>query len=488
VSAEAKAESPLAKLRHDLRTPINHILGYSELVAEELADDGVTSVAGDLEKIRNAAQQLLAMVGDNLSEEGFRRLQDGHDSGTSITPDVERRGVAKAVAPMHVDDSPVAITGKILVVDDNLENRDTLARRLQRQGHTTVMAGDGAEALEIARREPFDLVLLDVMMPVLDGYATLAALKADEKLRHIPVIMISALDELESVVRCIEEGADDYLPKPFNPTLLRARIGAGLEKKTLRDQEQNYLRQIEATQAHLKSELDEAAKYVKSIFPPPMDEPFRIDWNYAPSMELGGDAFGYHWIDDDHLAIYLLDVCGHGVGASLLSVSAINVLRSGSLPKTDFCDPAQVLAGLNNAFPMERQNNMYFTIWYGVYHKPTRMLRHASGGHPPSLLLKPDGTMDELRAPGMLIGALPDMTFASDSCEIPAGSRLFVLCDGTYEIKRTDNTMIEFQDFTDFMLKHGAEPDGLDKLLAWVHELRGGGALEDDFSIVRVLF
>jgi sigma-B regulation protein RsbU (phosphoserine phosphatase) len=487
VSTETK-ESPLAKLRHDLRTPINHILGYSELVAEELADDGVTSVTGDLEKIRNAAQQLLAMVGDNLSEEGFRRLQDGHDSGTALTPDVEKRGTPKAAASGHVDESPVAITGKILVVDDNLENRDTLSRRLQRQGHTTVMAGDGAEALDIARREPFDLVLLDVMMPVLDGYATLSALKADEKLRHIPVIMISALDELESVVRCIEQGADDYLPKPFNPTLLRARIGAGLEKKTLRDQEQKYLHQIEATQAHLKLELDEAAKYVKSIFPEPTETPFRIDWNYAPSMELGGDAFGYHWIDGDHLAIYLLDVCGHGVGASLLSVSAINVLRSGSLPKTDFCDPAQVLAGLNNAFPMEKQNNMYFTIWYGVYHKPTRMLRHASGGHPPSLLLKADGTMDELRAPGMLIGALPDMTFASASCEIPAGSLLFVLCDGTYEIKRPDNTMIDFEDFTDFMLKHGAEPDGLDKLLAWVHELRGGGALEDDFSIVRVQF
>ncbi|MGH8048597.1 MAG: PP2C family protein-serine/threonine phosphatase, partial [Chthoniobacterales bacterium] len=212
------------------------------------------------------------------------------------------------------------------------------------------------------------------------------------------------------------------------------------------------------------------------------------------SMELGGDAFGYHWIDDDNLAIYLLDVCGHGVGASLLSVSAINVLRSGSLPKTDFCDPAQVLAGLNNAFPMEQQNNMYFTIWYGVYHKPTRMLRHASGGHPPSLLLKPSadgssvGTMDELRAPGMLIGAIPDMKFASETCEIPPGSRLLVLCDGTYEIKRTDNTMIEFSDFTNFMLEHGTEPDGLDKLLAWVHELRGGGALEDDFSILRVQF
>jgi len=486
VSTDTQSESPLARLRHDLRTPINHILGYSELVAEELADEDVETGAEDLKKISAAAQLLLGMIGDHLSEEGFARLQDGTAPATA-TP--AGRQTVRTAQPRPHSDAAAAITGHILVVDDNTENCETLARRLQRQGHTTATAANGAEALTILRDAPFDLVLLDVMMPVLDGHETLAALKADEALRHIPVIMISALDELDSVVRCIEKGAEDYLPKPFDPTLLRARIGAGLEKKLLRDQEQKYLREIERTQAHLKSELDEAAKYVRSIFPEPTEQPFRIDWNYAPSMELGGDAFGYHWIDDDHFAVYLLDVCGHGVGASLLSVSAINVIRSGSLPKTDFRDPAQVLAGLNNAFPMEQQNNMYFTIWYGVYHPASRTLRHASGGHPPSLLLKEDGTMDELRAPGMLIGAMPDMTFASETTEIPPGSRLFVLCDGTYEIKRaTDGTMIEFDDFKDFMHDHGAQPDGLERLLDWVHELRGGGALEDDFSIVRIQF
>lgn len=485
-SPTGRGETPLAKLRHDLRTPINHILGYSELVAEELADEGITIAAGDLDKIRNAAQQLLGMIGEHLSEDGFARLAAGKGppAATQETAPHEAENPKSEIRNLKSH-----ITGRILVVDDNPENRETLARRLQRQGHTTAMAGDGAKALEIAQREPFDLVLLDVMMPVLDGYGALEALKADEALRHIPVIMISALDELESVVRCIEKGAEDYLPKPFNPTLLRARIGASLEKKTLRDQERKYLHQIEETQAHLKSELDEAAKYVRSIFPPPIDAPFRIDWNYAPSMELGGDAFGYHWIDEDHLAIYLLDVCGHGVGASLLSVSAINVIRSGSLAKTDFRDPAQVLAGLNNAFPMEQQNNMYFTIWYGVYHQPSWTLRHASGGHPPALLLTPAGEMSELRAPGMLIGAMPDMTFASEVTAISPGSRLFVLCDGTYEIKRaSDNTMIEFDDFKNFMHEHGAQPDGLDRLLAWVHELRGDGPLEDDFSILRVHF
>jgi adenylate cyclase len=138
--------------------------------------------------------------------------------------------------------------GVLLVVDDNEMNRDLLSRRLQRQGHTIVTANNGREAIDQMRSQPFDLVLLDVMMPEMNGYETLERLKQDPDLRHIPVIMISALDDIESVVRCIELGAEDYLFKPFNPTLLKARIGACLEKKRLRDQEQSYLKLIQAEQ------------------------------------------------------------------------------------------------------------------------------------------------------------------------------------------------------------------------------------------------
>lgn len=132
----------------------------------------------------------------------------------------------------------------VLVVDDNEVNRDLLARRLQRQGHAVTVAEDGLQALELMRSAPFDLVLLDIMMPQLNGYQVLESLKADEKLRHIPVIMISAVDDIDSIVRCIELGAEDYLSKPFNPVLLKARISACLEKKRLRDQEQAYSQEL----------------------------------------------------------------------------------------------------------------------------------------------------------------------------------------------------------------------------------------------------
>lgn len=481
----AEEKTPLAKLRHDLRTPINHILGYSELLEEDLADQGVKNL-DDLGKIQNAARTLLEQINTRLSDKNFEGLSYqeavAEQDYKKITDNFE-------TVAAEFTDHLSTLTGRLLVVDDHPENRTVLAKRLERQGHQVAEAENGVQALELLAKEPFDLVLLDVMMPEMDGYTALGKMKADPKLRHIPVIMISALDELQSVVRCIETGAEDFLPKPFNPTLLRARIGASLDKKAFRDQEQTYLRQIEETQKRLEDELQEAARYVISILPPPMEQPFAISWAYDPSTELGGDSFGYHWIDDTHFAIYLLDVCGHGVGAALLSVAAINVIRTGSLLKTDFLDPGQVLAGLNEAFPMERNNNMYFTIWYGVYNTRTRELRHASGGHPPALLWQPDGSLQQLHCPGMIIGAMPGLPFDSTVIVVPEKARLFVYCDGAYEIKRPDNTMIGFdEDFLPYLSKHGASKTLPQDVLRWIRGIHVEPTLEDDYSFVTMDF
>ncbi|MGL5062298.1 MAG: adenylate/guanylate cyclase domain-containing protein [Microcoleus sp.] len=153
--------------------------------------------------------------------------------------------------------------GCVLVVDDNEVNRDLLARRLQRQGHAVSVAEDGFQALEMMRSQSFDLVLLDIMMPQMNGYQVLEHLKADEKLRYIPVIMISAVDDIDSIVRCIELGAEDYLSKPFNPVLLKARIGACLEKKRLRDKEQAYLKK-------LAEEQEKSERLLLNILPGPI--------------------------------------------------------------------------------------------------------------------------------------------------------------------------------------------------------------------------
>lgn len=143
----------------------------------------------------------------------------------------------------------------LLVVDDNAMNRDMLSRRLNRNGYNVYLADDGQQAIEMLKQTPYDLVLLDIMMPEVNGYQVLEYIKSDKLLRHIPVIMISALDELESVVKCIELGADDYVTKPFNPILLRARISASLEKKALHDQEERYRNRIEEHNQKLEDQV-----------------------------------------------------------------------------------------------------------------------------------------------------------------------------------------------------------------------------------------
>ena len=240
---------------------------------------------------------------------------------------------------------------------------------------------------------------------------------------------------------------------------------------------------LQRIQDRLQEELTEAANYIFSILPEPRTAHPRTEWLLVPSTELGGDSFGYHEIDDDHIAFYLLDVCGHGVGAALLSVTAINVLRSAALPRTDFLEPGAVLAALNEAFPMERQNNMYFTIWYGVYRRSTGELRYSSGGHPPSILRRTDGSVLTLATPGLAIGMMPEMIYRTAHCMIGAGDRLHLISDGTFEVETGVGEMLEFQAFVDKMSQ--CQPS---EVLEWVRGLNGPGPLPDDFSLLAIDF
>jgi sigma-B regulation protein RsbU (phosphoserine phosphatase) len=231
---------------------------------------------------------------------------------------------------------------------------------------------------------------------------------------------------------------------------------------------------------------------VRSLLPPPQRiGPITADWRFIPSAALGGDAFGYHSLDDDHIAVYLLDVCGHGVGAALLSVSALNAIRSEALPQTDFHDPGSVLAALNKAFPMERQNDMFFTIWYGVYRVASRTLRWAGGGHPAALLLPPGGGSQPtfLESDGPLIGAVEGLEFASGEAAVPAGSSLLVYSDGAFEVSYPDGAMWPFADFVTTLTTPPAENvRRLDALVARIRTISARDDFNDDFSMVELEF
>lgn len=215
-----------SEMRHALRTPLNQILGYVDLVTEDATDVGAQSLLPDLARIKAAALDLLGQL------EGI--------APSAVAPPIEEPKVDDGLDFLAAFAPPETLEeGKILVVDDAPANRDVLARTLEKRGYTTVQASDGAEALRLLREaeEPFDLVLLDILMPEMNGWETLQRLKADESLSNTPVIMISGLGETDAIVRGLELGAEDYVQKPFVATILKARVSAVLGHKRSRDRE-----------------------------------------------------------------------------------------------------------------------------------------------------------------------------------------------------------------------------------------------------------
>jgi sigma-B regulation protein RsbU (phosphoserine phosphatase) len=196
---------------------------------------------------------------------------------------------------------PAAMLGQaqVLVVDDSRLMRLGLIRALKELGIQTIAeAGNGREALEKIRETSFDLMLLDIEMPEMNGLELLQAMKDEPALGRVPVIVISSSEQIDTAVRCIEAGAEDYLPKTFNPTLLRARVTTSIDKKRLRDLDARRVIELqrekdllEQTQRRLDEELAEAMRYIRSSLPEPTTSPLKIDWFYQPSTELGGDAF-----------------------------------------------------------------------------------------------------------------------------------------------------------------------------------------------------
>ncbi|HEV2642198.1 MAG TPA: protein kinase [Candidatus Elarobacter sp.] len=288
-SAHTLTADEVATLRHDLRTPVNHIVGYCELLLEDADGPEHAERRDRLQGALRAVRQALEMINTSLApgerdvtqhdvDTLYERLREPHarimasvgallapseqDDSGEFAADVRKIrhateqlvAVSRTQAVEHVDDArdvsteAVALSGgrgAILVVDDEINNRSVLERHLKRQGYDVTCAGDGAAALDLVHRDSYDVVLLDVRMPGMDGREVLRRIKGDPATRDIPVVMISAADDLSTIAACIEAGADDFLPKPFEQVILRARVSACIEKKRLRNLEIDYLHQVE---------------------------------------------------------------------------------------------------------------------------------------------------------------------------------------------------------------------------------------------------
>lgn len=385
----------------------------------------------------------------------------------------------------------------VLLVDDTPANLQVLGGMLKDQGCVVRPVPSGKLALRFAEADPPDIILLDIMMPEMDGYEVCRRLKETESLKNVPIIFISALQETIDKVKAFSAGGVDYISKPFQFEEVEARVRTHLNIRRLQVQLENQNRQLsELNQAlwqsrnALESELAYAASYVVSLIPPPIKEgAVQTEWLYVPSAHLGGDTLGYHWIDDRHFALYLLDVSGHGVGPALLSVSVLNTLRTQSLPDADFLFPDRVLAALNRRFPTKEQYGLYFTIWYGVFDLKNRRLRYASGGHPPALLVDSSRRAIDLDAQGVPVGLFADVPYCPVEVEIPHGSRVYVFSDGCYEIQKPDGEVGGRKEIIQYL--GGLSPDHLpplDEVYRHCITAQGSEHLDDDFSILCAAF
>ena len=330
-----------------------------------------------------------------------------------------------------------APAGTILVVDDNEMNRDLLSRRLRRDGHTVVIAEHGRAALDELARAPYDLVLLDIMMPELTGFEVLEIVKKDPALCHIPVVMITAATEEDSIVRCLLLGADDHLPKPFNPAILRARVASSLAKKRLHDGEQRYAKSLER-------ELEIGREIQLGFLPEtlPSTAGWELRAHFRPARQVAGDFYDAFALDDGRIVLVLADVCGKGVGAALFMALFRSLLRA--LAGPEFTGAATTRDGLcatvqgTNDYIARTHDraNMFATAFVAVLDPASGALEYINAGHEPPAVLGVGGALRARLAPtGPALGLMPDLEFSVATDCLAAGETLFAFTDGVTDAR-----------------------------------------------------
>jgi len=377
---------------------------------------------------------------------------------------------------------------RILVVDDVPENRDLLMRRLQRLGFSAIdQAENGIEALAAIAAKAYDLVLLDIMMPELDGFGVLEALKKDGRINDLPVIVISALNEIEPVVRCIELGADDFIFKPFNPILLRARVLATLEKKQMRDLTREELRRKQ-------SELNEARTLQLSLVPPRFagtmsGRALTIDVVLEPAKEVGGDLVDHFPIGSDLVVLALGDVSDKGAGAALMMARTHAMTRAlASRPDAAelFSAPERAVGLLNAALAEGNSGCMFVTFLLATLHVTSGRLTYVRAGHIPPYHRNANGALARLDLlSGPPLGLDESARYKPDAVSLTPGDRLLVVTDGFTEANDPDGALYGDERVATFVTSlEPSDPAPLQRLLVNVRQFEAGRPASDDTAAI----
>jgi len=373
----------------------------------------------------------------------------------------------------------------VLLVDDQAIIGEAVRRMLAPQADIAFhFCQDPLKAIEVAIAVRPTVILQDLVMPGKDGLDLVREYREREETREIPLIVLSSKEEATTKAEAFGRGANDYLVKLPDPIEVVARIRHHSRGYIALLERNEAFRRLADSERHMASELQTASRYVQSLLDPPIEhERLRTRWVFIPSAQLGGDTIGHFWIDPDRFAFYVIDVCGHGVGPALLSVSAMSLIRS--LPFEEITDPKTVLERLNANFPMSRHNGMFFTMWYGVIDFTRGELVWSGGGHPPAVVVRRDGSWERLDSQGLMIGVLPEIGNPNDTRPISPGDRIYLYSDGVFELQRPDGSMWSIEEYLERLVAPGDDAR-VDRIRALTAEIRGRDEYDDDYSIMEV--
>jgi sigma-B regulation protein RsbU (phosphoserine phosphatase) len=412
-------------------------------------------------------------------------LPDGSPSGnihamTDVSTDEASRPLGKNVRLLelivdHIDDLIAVINGQ----GRRVWNNAAYARVL---GYT-VEALTGSDSL--VEVHPSDLEI--VRGALQDSLRTGSGRRIEYRLRHRQGHYIYL------------ESQGWVLPGQQEPLLVIISRDISKRKELeerqaeLHEQQMLQLQALQKSERMINAQLADAAEYVRSQLPANLEGSIRTEWRYQPSSVLGGDALDFLWLDEDHLAIYVLDVVGHGVGAALLAISILHLLRQRGLGDCDLRDPISVLTALNRAFQMDEHGEKVFSIWYGVFDRQTGTIQFGTAGHPPALLLCSQGNLQPatqwLEARGLPIGATDTASFTGASVVVGQGAELFVFSDGLYELSTDGGELLGLERFGKILVDQFVAGDSsLESVLQKIAQIHAAKEFDDDAAILKVAF
>ncbi len=396
---------------------------------------------------------------------------------------------------------------RVLIVDDTQKNIQLLGSVLQDKGYELYIAQNGLQAIKIAEKFLPDLILLDILMPEMDGFETCKRLKTAETTKHIPIIFLTAKTETEDIVNGFELGAVDYITKPFNPTELLVRVNTHLELKRNKEElttekealaEEIKIRQvaedalresyetIKRQQQQINDELEKARKTQACLLPQrlPVIANVEIAHKFVPMEQIGGDFYNILDLGNDHYGFMMADVTGHGIPAALISFM-VSSMFSNTITRT--IEPHQVISEINQALLEKIEDGKFATMFFGIYDAKKQVLNYSSAGHPPGMIIRPKTReVFRLKCEGMLIGMVAEAEYDLETCPIMPGDKVILYTDAIIDVTKENGMVLGISHFMEFLQKHCELPIGelIERIYDYGLEFACLKKYKDDMTLV----